>query len=72
MGSPDSPHVQGVNNAIVFLLGLTLSVLVGFAAFFVCLWWRARQYAAAVQQATELRPATVGRVGNNGQHLAAH
>jgi hypothetical protein len=42
-GPADSPMVDGVNIAILFLLGITGSVLGGFVAFFVHLARRARQ-----------------------------
>ncbi len=34
-GNPDSPHTQGMNNAILFLLAVIGAVLACFAAFFL-------------------------------------
>ncbi len=41
LGASDTPAVQGMRMAIVFLLGVTGSVLAGFGAFFVYLTRRA-------------------------------
>jgi hypothetical protein len=41
-GDPDSQETQGMNMAIISLLGITGAVLSGFAAFFVFLRRRAR------------------------------
>lgn len=42
----DSPMANGMNMAILVLLGITGGVLVGFATFFVYLMRRARMTAA--------------------------
>ena len=41
-GASDSPMADGVNAAILVLLGITGSVLIAFAAFFVYLRKRSR------------------------------
>lgn len=41
-GNPDSPHTQGMNNAILFLLVIVGGVLVCFAAFFLSLVRRSK------------------------------
>ena len=46
-GSADTPAVQGAKMAILALLGVTGSVLVAFAAFFVHLTRRARMTSPA-------------------------
>lgn len=47
-GRSDSPLAEGMNMGILFLLGVIVSVLVGFASFFVFLARRsARLHAAA-------------------------
>jgi len=68
-GNSDSPHVQGMNNAILFLLTVTLGVLAAFAVFFVVLWRRSRLHAAA--PGASLVCPRGGRAENNGQPLAA-
>ena len=39
----DSPLVDGAKSGVWLLLGVTLSVQGGFAAFFIHLWRRARR-----------------------------
>jgi hypothetical protein len=46
-GQSDSPAAQAVNMGILILLGITMSVLVAFAAFFVYLARRARLHREA-------------------------
>jgi hypothetical protein len=46
-GQSDSPAAQAVNMGILILLGVTMSVLVAFAAFFVYLARRARLHREA-------------------------
>src|SRR5687767_5914045 len=46
-GQSDSPAAQAVNTGILILLGVTMSVLVAFAAFFVYLARRAKRYREA-------------------------
>jgi hypothetical protein len=46
-GNPDSPHTQGMNNAILFLLAVIVAVLACFAAFFLHLRRMSRLARAA-------------------------
>jgi len=41
-GSPNTPSAHGMNNAIVFLLGMVGFVQIGFVALFFSFWRRAR------------------------------
>ncbi|MEK9136996.1 MAG: hypothetical protein AAB393_07730 [Bacteroidota bacterium] len=41
-GDPESSATEGMNMAIVTLLGITGSVLAGFVGFFIFLWRRIR------------------------------
>lgn len=66
LGDPNSPHMQGVNNAILFLLAVTLGVLAAFVCFFVCLWRRSRLHAAA-GAGLDVLCLHGDAAGNNGQ-----
>jgi hypothetical protein len=46
-GALDGPLADGANKAILVLLGITMSVLAAFAAFFIYLVRRARAFEAA-------------------------
>jgi hypothetical protein len=46
-GALDGPLADGANKAILALLGVTMSVLAAFAAFFIYLVRRARAFEAA-------------------------
>lgn len=50
-GQSDSPMAVGTNMAVFFMLGVTGSVLAGFAAFVFYLARRARLFAARVEPA---------------------
>jgi hypothetical protein len=39
-GDSDSPMAQGLNNAVLFLLGVVVLVQIGFAALFYSFWKR--------------------------------
>jgi hypothetical protein len=47
-GNPDSPHTQGMQNAILFLLAVIGGVLVALAAFFIHLTRKARAHREAL------------------------
>jgi hypothetical protein len=69
-GDPDSPHTQGMNNAILFLLAVTAGVLAAFAGFFIYLWRRSRVVgAAACVDATFL--GRTNRAEDNGTPMIA-
>ncbi|HEY7444944.1 MAG TPA: hypothetical protein VH701_21110 [Vicinamibacterales bacterium] len=46
-GALDGPLADGANKAILALLGITMSMLAAFAAFFIYLVRRARAFEAA-------------------------
>ena len=46
-GAADAPMTEGMNMAILALMGVTGSVLVGFVSFFVYLRKRTRQFVEA-------------------------
>lgn len=48
-GAADAPMTQGMNMAILALMGVTGSVLLGFVSFFVYLRKRTRQLVGAQQ-----------------------
>ena len=52
-GQSDSPMVAGVNMAVFFMLGVTGSVLAGFAGFIVYLMRRAKLVAAGPYEHTQ-------------------
>ena len=55
-GQSDSPMALGTNMAVFFMLGVTVSVLAGFAAFIFYLMRRAKLVADGPESAThELR-----------------
>lgn len=49
-GAPDSPMTEGMNMAIMSLLGITGAVLAGFVAFFVYLRRRAHMFRRMFSQ----------------------
>ena len=51
-GDSDSPMAQGLNNAVLFLLGVVFLVQVGFAALFYSFW---RRSTAARRQREQFR-----------------
>lgn len=53
-GDPESPQTQGMNSAILFLLGVIGSVLAAFASMFVYWVARSRRMATANHQGVEL------------------
>ncbi len=53
-GDPESPQTQGMNSAILFLMGVIGSVLAAFASMFVYWAARSRRMAAANHQGVEL------------------
>ena len=53
-GDPESPQTQGMNSAILFLMGVIGSVLAAFASMFVYWVARSRRIAAANHQGVEL------------------
>lgn len=70
-GNPDSPHTQGMNNAILFLLAVIVAVLVCFAAFFLRL--RRLSRLARADQGTDFGERSApgepfGTNGTNGTH----
>jgi hypothetical protein len=61
-GVLDGPLADGANKAVLALLGITISVLVAFAAFFIHLVKRARAFEmASVAEAEANCGATVNR-----------
>lgn len=42
-GAPNTPSAHGMNNAIMFLLGIVGFVQIGFASLFYTFWRRARE-----------------------------
>ena len=53
-GDPESPQTQGMNSAILFLMGVIGSVLAAFAPMVVYWVARSRRIAAANHQGVEL------------------
>ena len=53
-GDPESPQTQGMNSAILFLLGVIGSVLAAFASMFVYWVGRSRRMVTANHQGVEL------------------
>jgi len=49
-GDPESPQAQGMNSAILFLMGVIGSVLAAFASMFVYWVARSRRVTAADHQ----------------------
>lgn len=69
-GNPDSPHTQGMNNAILFLLVVIGGVLVGFATFFLHLVRRSRLAGAGdLGGLSRHGGAPAATSGNNGTRL---
>jgi hypothetical protein len=66
LGNPDSPHTQGMNNAILFLLAVTLGVLAAFASFFIYLWRRCSLAAATGSAGVAYVQVHDGTVDDNG------
>ena len=52
-GDPNSKMMQGMNSAILVLLGFIGFLLVGFGAFFLNFKSRSRRYNLAMEQSTK-------------------
>ena len=63
-GMLEGPLADGTNKAILALLGITGSVLVGFATFFIYLIRRARIVAETSIQGESLRGVREGAAGH--------
>lgn len=52
-GNPNSPQVQGMNMAILFLLVIITLVLMAIASFIAVLWYRANRQSVAYRYLSE-------------------
>lgn len=64
-GQSDSPMARGTNMGIFLMLGITVTMLVAFASFFIYLARRVRMFEDADHTGRPVRPPEGGRYVQN-------